>query len=130
MATTPEERRVLGFCALLLTLSAAARWLNRPPELTTDAPLVDVPALIRQDSTLQARQEAVDRPLRQAEKVDPNRADAEALQRLPGVGAAIAAAIIADRDSAGPFRSADDLMRVRGIGPAKLAGMRGHLSLP
>ena len=130
MATTPEERRVLGFCALLLALSAAARWLDRPPEVTTDAPLVDVAALIREDSAVGARRAAGERPLGRLEKVDPNRADAAALERLPGVGAATAAAIIAARDSGGPFRTAEDLLRVRGIGPAKLAGMREHLSLP
>ncbi len=127
---TPEERRVLGFLALLLTLSAAARWLDRPPEVTTDAPPVDVEALLREDSALRAGSEARDRPLAAAERVDPNRADAETLQRLPGVGAATAAAIIAARDSGGPFRVADDLLRVRGIGPGKLARMRDHLSLP
>ena len=130
MSTSPEERRVLGFLALLLTLSAAARWLNRPPEMTTDAPVVDVAAVLRADSALRVRSEARDRPLGPAERIDPNRADADALQRLPGVGAATAAAIIASRDSAGPFRAADDLLRVRGIGPAKLERMRAHLSLP
>jgi competence ComEA-like helix-hairpin-helix protein len=127
---TPEERRVLGFLGLLLILSAAARWLDRPPEVRTDAPVVDVEALLREDSALRARAEVRDRPLEAAERIDPNRADAETLQRLPGVGAATAAAIIAARDSGGPFRAAEDLMRVRGIGPAKLARMREHLSLP
>ena len=130
MSTTAEERRVLGFCALLLVLSAGARWLDRPPEVTTDARVVDVAALIREDSALRVRAESRERPLDGAERIDPNRADAEALQRLPGVGAATAAAIVASRDSAGPFRSAEDLLRVRGIGPAKLARMRPHLSLP
>ena len=129
-STTPEERRVLGFCALLLILSAAARWLDRPPEVTTDARPVDVAALIREDSALRVRAEARERPLGGGEKVDPNRADVEALQRLPGVGAATAAAIVAARDTGGPFRTADDLMRVRGIGPTRLARMREHLSLP
>ena len=129
-STTPEERRVLGFCALLLVLSAVARWLDRPPEVTTDARPVDVAALIREDSVLRTRAEERERPLGGSEKIDPNRADAEALQRLPGVGAATAAAIIAARDSGGPFRAADDLLRVRGIGPGKLARMREHLSLP
>ena len=127
---TADERRVLGFCALLLTLSAGARWLDRPPEVTTDARVVDVPALIREDSALRARGAARDQPLAAAERIDPNRADLEALQRLPGVGAATAAAIVASREGEGPFRRADDLLRVRGIGPAKLAAMRGHLSLP
>ena len=130
MATTPEERRVLGFLALLLTLSAAARWLDRPPEVTTTARVADVAELMREDSALRQRTAASDRPLEQAERIDPNRADLESLQRLPGVGAATAAAILAMRDSAGPFRSADDLLRVRGIGPAKLARIRPHLALP
>ena len=130
MSATPEERRVLGFCALLLVLSAGARWLDRPPEVTTDARVVDVPALIREDSALRVRTEARDRPLGGDERIDPNRADLEALQRLPGVGAATAAAIVASRDSAGPFRSAEDMLRVRGIGPAKLGRMRPHLALP
>lgn len=130
MSATPDERRVLGFLALLLMLSAAARWLDRPPEVVTDARPVDVPALLRQDSVLRGRQEARAQPLGGSETIDPNRADADALQRLPGVGPSTAAAILASRDSAGPFRSAEDLLRVRGIGPAKLARMREHLSLP
>lgn len=130
MSTTPEERQVLGFLALVLTLSAGARWLDRPPEVTTDARPVDVPELLRQDSVLLARDEERARPLGGTERIDPNRADAEALQRLPGVGPATAAAIVAAREADGPFRAADDLLRVRGIGPAKLSGMREHLSLP
>lgn len=130
MSTTPDERRVLGFLALLLTLSAAARWLDRPPEVVTDAEPVDLPALLREDSVLRVREEARSRPLGGAERIDPNHADVEALQRLPGVGPSIAAAIVASREADGPFRQADDLTRVRGIGPAKLAGMREHLSLP
>ena len=130
MSTTPEERKVLGFLALLLTLSAAARWLERAPEVTTDARPVDLAAALRADSAVAERAAARDRPLGEAERVDPNRADLEGLQRLPGVGAATAAAIVASRESEGPFRSADDLLRVRGIGPAKLARMRPHLALP
>lgn len=130
MSATPDERKVLGFLALLLMLSAAARWLDRPPEVVTDARPVDIPTLLREDSALRGREEARARPLGGSEKVDPNRADVDALQRLPGVGPATAAAIVAARDSGGPFRSAEDLLRVRGIGPAKLARMREHLSLP
>jgi competence protein ComEA len=56
--------------------------------------------------------------------VDLNRATAEELQRLPGVGPATAAAILAHRESNGPFRSVDQLDDVRGIGPAKLEQLR------
>jgi competence protein ComEA len=56
--------------------------------------------------------------------VDLNTATPEALDALPGVGPATAAAIVRDRDEHGPFRSVDDLARVRGIGPAKLEQLR------
>lgn len=57
-------------------------------------------------------------------KVDLNSATAEQLDTLPGVGPATAAKIIADRTANGPFRTVDDLLRVPGIGPAKLDGMK------
>lgn len=56
--------------------------------------------------------------------VDLNRATAEQLDSLPGVGPATAAAIVAYRDQHGPFATVDDLLRVRGIGPAKLDAIR------
>jgi competence protein ComEA len=57
--------------------------------------------------------------------VDVNRATAEQLQVLPGVGPATAAAIVTERELNGPFSSFDDLERVPGIGPAKLAALTG-----
>jgi competence protein ComEA len=56
--------------------------------------------------------------------LDLNTADAVALEDLPGIGPATAAAIIAHRQEHGPFRSVDDLLDVRGIGDAKLAAVR------
>lgn len=53
--------------------------------------------------------------------VNVNSATADQLDALPGVGPATAAAIVREREQHGPFRSVDDLGRVRGIGPAKLA---------
>ncbi|CAM3767501.1 helix-hairpin-helix domain-containing protein [Tsukamurella ocularis] len=56
--------------------------------------------------------------------VNINTATATELDRLPGVGAATAAAIIAYRDKNGPFRTVDDLGKVSGIGDAKLAKIK------
>ena len=51
--------------------------------------------------------------------VDVDRASAAELEALPGVGPALAARIVAERDSSGPFGAMDDLQaRVRGVGPA------------
>jgi competence protein ComEA len=56
--------------------------------------------------------------------IDLNTATAEQLDTLPGVGPSTAAAIIEHRASAGPFRSVDALLDVRGIGEAKLEALR------
>ena len=59
--------------------------------------------------------------------VNINSATAEELDSLPGVGPSTAAAIVEDRDANGPFSSAEDLMRVSGIGEKKFAKLRDHI---
>ena len=49
-----------------------------------------------------------------------NTASQAELEALPGIGPALAKAIIAGR----PYRSVDDLQRVRGIGGKTLEGIR------
>lgn len=68
------------------------------------------------------------RPLSPGERLDPNRAREEELDRLPGIGPATARAIVSARDSA-PFESLEDLTRVRGIGPATLERLRPALEV-
>jgi len=50
--------------------------------------------------------------------VDLNSADEALLCSLPGIGPAKAAAIVEYREAYGPFLSLEDLLNVRGIGPA------------
>ncbi len=47
-----------------------------------------------------------------------NTATVEELAQLPGIGLGRARAIVLDRRDRGLYRDADDLLRVRGIGPA------------
>jgi competence protein ComEA len=56
--------------------------------------------------------------------IDLNQADEAQLQELPGIGPALAAAIVEHRIDHGPFRSVDELLDVTGIGPSKLAQLR------
>jgi competence protein ComEA len=56
--------------------------------------------------------------------VNLNSATAEQLDALPGIGPATARAIIAWRQQHGRFKRVDDLLNVRGIGPAKLDALR------
>lgn len=54
------------------------------------------------------------------ELVDLNRANEADLETLPGIGPALATAIVEWRATSGPFATVDDLLDVPGIGPAKL----------
>lgn len=56
--------------------------------------------------------------------VDVNRATIDELRSLPGVGPATALAIVSHRERVGSFGHVDDLLDVRGIGPAKLDAIR------
>lgn len=58
-----------------------------------------------------------------------NSASASELTALPGVGDATAAAIVAHREANGPFTAVEQLMDVRGIGPAKFEAMRDMVGL-
>lgn len=62
--------------------------------------------------------------------VDVNHAAAEELDRLNGVGPALAQAIIAERETNGNFHYPEDMINVKGIGEKTLMKMREQLKLP
>ena len=136
---TSGERKALLFLAGIGVLGAGARLVTAPSRVPTPAERL---ALQRQlaavDSARQAPKApkapkgrrprvrpAVQRESRPAETpsvapvavpIDVDAADARALESLPGIGAALAARIVADRASHGAFGSLDGLERVRGVG--------------
>jgi competence protein ComEA len=59
--------------------------------------------------------------------INVNRATAEQLEALPGVGPSLAAAIVDHRGRSGPVSTVDDLLSVPGIGPGKLAALRDRV---
>ena len=61
--------------------------------------------------------------------VNVNTANAEELETLTGIGPSLAQAIIDYRAGHGAFRSAEDLLLVKGIGEAKLEGFRAEITL-
>ncbi|MDH5235540.1 MAG: helix-hairpin-helix domain-containing protein [Gemmatimonadota bacterium] len=142
---TPAEHRALLFVAAVAALGVGVRGLRAVRG--SDVPASDRAALAQQianvDSVLAVggrrrstpaaakpagRPPAV--PARGAEprppvvapadraRVDLDVADSAALEALPGIGPALAARIVADREARGPFGSLAALERVRGIGPA------------
>lgn len=64
-----------------------------------------------------------------AYRLDINTATWVEWAQLDGIGETLARRIIADREQNGPFRSVDDISRVRGIGPKTLENIRPWLEL-
>lgn len=69
-------------------------------------------------------------PLLAATPVNINQADAAAIAKsLDGIGPSKAAAIVAWREAHGPFKKADDLKHVKGIGKATIERNRAAILL-
>ncbi|WP_043310811.1 ComEA family DNA-binding protein [Pseudomonas sp. ML96] len=66
----------------------------------------------------------------QVASVNLNTADADTLQsELVGIGQVKAQAIVDHRNTNGPFASVDELLEVKGIGPATLEKNRARMSV-
>ena len=123
------DRVVLGFLSLVLVaggIFSLYRKNNRPltPALVISA--LEVPAGSFAVHAPQAAAKAALGP------VDLNQAGAEELEGLPGVGPELAQRILDYRKSKGNFKTVQELLRVPGIGPKKLArlGTRVFVSPP
>ena len=124
---SPEHRAVL----LLLGLGVAGHLIRmvasdarRPPGAVRLAGSASSPAaLARRDSLVRLA-----RPMAPGERIDVDRASAQELQRLPGVGPSLARRIVEARRRGGPFGDTAALRRVEGIGPSKLKRMAPNLA--
>jgi len=63
------------------------------------------------------------------QKIDINRAEAWLLEALPGIGEVLAQRIVDYRSQNGPFRTIEDLLKVKGIGPATFAKIRDYITV-
>jgi competence protein ComEA len=106
------------------TTAAAAR--PGAPSATLPDSAGGVPAGSRASSAGRRAEAEVPR----SASIDVDRASAEELERLPGIGPALAARIIAERGAGGRFGGPDGLLRVHGIGPKTLARIRPYLTRP
>lgn len=125
---SPERKAVVG----LLLLAAAGHGLR----LLAVAPAAGPGAIMlpgsRPGEAAAARRDSLAaraRPLGPGERIDLDRAPAEELARLPGVGMALAKRIVADREALGPFGGLEGLDRVRGVGPALLERVAPHVAV-
>ena len=124
---SPEHRAVL----LLLGVGVAGHLIRvvvsdarRPPgEVRLAGSASSSAALARRDSLVRLA-----RPVARGERIDVDRASAQELQRLPGVGPGLARRIVEERNRGGPFGDTAALRRVDGIGPSKLSRMAPNLA--
>ena len=136
MNTTPQERLALGVVALLLAAGAGVRALRQPPapaELSGEGTAVEsasgIASLRGRVESEAAREALRSRPLAAGERIDPNTAPAEEIDRLPKVGPGLAERIVAHREASGRYRTLADLDAVPGVGPATLAALAPHVTL-
>ena len=64
-----------------------------------------------------------------AAPININTADAVLLDTLPGIGSTKAAAIVSYREGHGPFKRAEDIQEVSGIGPATFAKLSALITV-
>ena len=107
--------------ALTLAFLGALAWLTlrgEPNAVTVGRYTVSTERSVPPEETVRAR-----------ELVNVNTATAEELKQLPGIGPALAKAIVDYRAEHGPFQSAEELTNVSGIGAGKLDGIRNEITL-
>lgn len=111
-----EARSLCSLTGLLLLIMLASPAHGRAPS---------APALAAAVSAAESSSARPAATVASARLVDANQADTEGLQQVRGIGPAIAARIVQERDRRGLFQSLDELkLRVPGIGPNNLARMR------
>ncbi len=117
---THHERRSLILLAGLALLGHGVRGaLVGPGERPGAVSLLDQ-ASDGDPGAQAALVETAMRPLGRGERVDVDRASVLELRRIPGVGPALAARIVADRETNGAFGSLAGLDRVPGVGDVTL----------
>lgn len=109
-------RKLIALGALFVTWLACAA-CARPPRRHQTAPA----------PTAQSRTNSEAFPHNTA-RVSLNTARQEELARLPGIGPALAARIIEHRERYGPFRRAEHVMMVRGIGDRRFRQLRAYVT--
>jgi len=137
--------KLLGICSVLTCIA----WLGErskdettygpqlvpetPPPRAERAPRPPEPTPSPTDRALTSPPPCVPAPSSSALLADGrlvlNEASPDELDRLPGIGKKRAEDIVTLRAKLGRFKRLTDLLRVRGIGPRSLEGLKEHLVL-
>ena len=128
---TPNERKALWFLAFVALSGSGVRlWRSaRDPvsaaEASALARQIDRVDSVRRSGTTSKRQkQGQAKAPTPSQPLDIDRASVAEIEALPGIGAALAARIVAKRDSLQGFGSLEALCSVHGIGPALAKRLR------
>ncbi|MEK6649677.1 MAG: helix-hairpin-helix domain-containing protein [Bacteroidota bacterium] len=121
LALTTIERRAIVLLTGTFVLGLGVRLVQGT---FASPPNFDYSASDSTFATLSAREPEASAPSDTVVLLDLNTASKEGLMALPGIGPATAERIILEREDGGPFRSVEDLRRVRGMGPKRIDQLR------
>jgi len=154
---TPDELRALALLSALVALGTTLTWVDTrhprfltltlgdslalgaatpgpgPPGAMNPAPTAPrVPATPAPPESAFRPEDPAPSPGKSAfgldGRLDLNRASADELEGLPGIGPKTAQRILDDRRVHGPFHRPKDLTRVKGIGPKTLERLLPHVT--
>ncbi len=114
---TSRKKKILG---VILIAAALCSCLSG---------LTSVPSGVRERVEATGRGGEFSCPIPPDGSVSVNYADAEELTALPGIGEHMARLILDEREKNGLFHYPEDLLVVKGIGPAKLRKMMPMLDM-
>ena len=120
-----KAEKAAAVIAALFILAAAAVWLRSA--LGSGAAITTERAASQSAELIGADAGGSDE-LAPGEKVDINTAPASELEKLAGIGAALAGRIVEYRQQHGAFSSPEDIMNVPGIGQAKFDAVKGSIT--
>ena len=133
---TRDEKRILLCLSVLLFLGLLVQqgrnYLGRPTAGETAARKAALEAFKEGSHRYQAATDSGSLALWTAGLINPvdvNHASEEELQMLPGIGPVLAKKIIDYRDKNTYFRTVQDLMKVKGIGPKLLLRWEGLITV-
>lgn len=135
MEQKPRWNWVITLAAAFLAFClgfGVARWTQHTDGVTartipaqTESALPSVPAASAPtEKSTAAPTEAATQPPTEPGPLDLNRATAQELTTLPGIGEVLAQRIVDYREAHGSFQSVEELIAVEGIGEGKLEKLR------
>ena len=113
--------------AMLAATVAAVLWIGWPvpkEEVRQAEPIQPIATQVPAASPVTAAA-----PAKADSKVNLNRASADELQALPGVGPVLAQRMVEWRKAHGRYRTVDDLQEVKGIGKKRMEQLRSFVTV-